>query len=73
MIYIAAATKPAVNPVTTSPVVLKNNMKTEDGGKAGDGGPSSDQLVPDSAAELVIFFVMVLCQSTPPVRLLMFL
>lgn len=59
MIYFvfAAATKPAIQPVTTSPDALKNNMKTEDGGKAEDSGLSSDQLVPDSAAGLVMFFL----------------
>lgn len=72
MIYFvfAAAKKPAIQPVTTSPGALKNNMKTEDGGKAEDSGLSSDQLVPDSAAGLVIFFVILLCQSTPAVCLL---
>ncbi|KAG8006895.1 Atherin [Nibea albiflora] len=47
-----AATKPANQPVTTSPGTLKNNVKKEDGGKAEDSGLSSDQLVPDYAAGL---------------------
>ncbi|XP_010728704.3 sterile alpha motif domain containing 1a isoform X1 [Larimichthys crocea] len=48
----AAATKPAIQSVTTSPGTLKNNVKKEDGGKAEDSGLSSDQLVPDYAAGL---------------------
>ncbi|GAA6218184.1 atherin-like isoform X1 [Lates japonicus] len=48
----AAATKPATNPVTTSPCALKTNTKKEDGGKVEDSSPSSDQLVPDYAARL---------------------
>lgn len=51
----AAATKPAVPSPTSSPVAPKHNTKTDDGGKAEDGGLSSDQLVPDYAAGLVIF------------------
>lgn len=51
----AAATKPAVHSPTLSLGAPKNNTKTEDGGKAEDGGLSSDQLVPDYAAGLVIF------------------
>lgn len=51
---LAAATKPAIQSVNTSPCALKNNMKKEDGGKAEEGGLSSDQLVPDYAAGLVI-------------------
>lgn len=51
---LAAATKPAIQSVTTSPGTLKNNVKKEDGGKAEDSGLSSDQLVPDYAAGLVI-------------------
>ncbi|GAA6218183.1 atherin-like isoform X2 [Lates japonicus] len=47
-----AATKPATNPVTTSPCALKTNTKKEDGGKVEDSSPSSDQLVPDYAARL---------------------
>ncbi|XP_041634132.1 sterile alpha motif domain containing 1a [Cheilinus undulatus] len=47
-----AVTKPAVLPVTTSPIALKNNVKKEDGGKLEDSGLSSDQLVPDYAAGL---------------------
>ncbi|XP_020496598.2 sterile alpha motif domain containing 1a isoform X1 [Labrus bergylta] len=48
----AAATKPAVLSVTTSPIALKNNVKKEEGGKAEDSGISADQLVPDYAAGL---------------------
>ncbi|XP_060883264.1 sterile alpha motif domain containing 1a isoform X1 [Labrus mixtus] len=48
----AAATKPAVLSVTTSPIALKNNVKKEEGGKAEDSGLSADQLVPDYAAGL---------------------
>ncbi|XP_018560142.1 sterile alpha motif domain containing 1a isoform X2 [Lates calcarifer] len=47
-----AATKPATNPVTTSPCALKTNTKKEDGGKVEDSSLSSDQLVPDYAARL---------------------
>lgn len=50
----AAAMKPAIHPVTTSPCAIKNNMKKEDGGKVEDSSLSSDQLVPDYAARLVI-------------------
>lgn len=63
----AAATKPEIHSVTTSPGAPKNNMKTEDGGKAEDSGLSSDQLVPDYAAGLVISpFVSIntTCMST---------
>ncbi|XP_070779062.1 sterile alpha motif domain containing 1a [Enoplosus armatus] len=48
----AAATKPAIHPVTSRPSVLKNSVKKEDGGKTEDNGLSSDQLVPDYAAGL---------------------
>lgn len=51
---LAVAMKPAIHSVTTSPGALKNNVKKEDGGKAEESALSSDQLVPDSAAGLVI-------------------
>uniref|UniRef100_H2U637 Sterile alpha motif domain containing 1a n=1 Tax=Takifugu rubripes TaxID=31033 RepID=H2U637_TAKRU len=47
-----AATKPLMQPVTVTPGATKNNTKTDDGGKAKEIGPSSDQLVPDYAAGL---------------------
>lgn len=50
----AAAMKPAIPPVTTSPGALKNNVKKEDGGKVEESSLSSDQLVPDYAARPVI-------------------
>ncbi|XP_034567452.1 sterile alpha motif domain containing 1a [Notolabrus celidotus] len=46
----AAATKPVIQSITSSPIALKNNVKQEEGGKAEDSGLSSDQLVPDYAA-----------------------
>lgn len=50
-----AAVKPAVPSFTTSPCALENNTKKEDGGKVEeDRRPSSNQLVPDLAAKLVI-------------------
>lgn len=66
----AAVTKPAILSVTTSPGPLKNNVKKEDGGKVEDNGLTSDQLVPDYAAGLVIGLV---CQTTPPVCFLLLL
>lgn len=66
-----AVTKPAILSVTTSPGPLKNNVKKEDaGGKVEDNGLTSDQLVPDYAAGLVIGLM---CQTTPPVCLLFLL
>lgn len=50
----AAATKPLMQPVTASPGATKNNTKADDGGTAKESRPSSDQLVPDYAAGLVI-------------------
>lgn len=50
----AAATKPLMQPVTVSPGATKNNTKADDGGTAKESRPSSDQLVPDYAAGLVI-------------------
>lgn len=38
---------------SSSPSALKNNVKKEDEGKVEDGGPLSDQMVPDNAAQLV--------------------
>ncbi|XP_074552645.1 sterile alpha motif domain containing 1a [Halichoeres trimaculatus] len=46
----AAATKPVIQSLVSSPIPLKNNLKQEEGGKAEDSGLSSDQLVPDYAA-----------------------
>lgn len=46
----AAATKPVIQSLTSSPIPLKNNLKQEEGGKAEDSSVSSDQLVPDYAA-----------------------
>lgn len=43
-----------MQPVTASPGAAKNNAKADDGGKAKESTPSSDQLVPDYAAGLVI-------------------
>lgn len=48
----AAEMKPVVNAGTTTPCDL-NNVKKNDGDKLEDGGLSSDQLVPDSAARPV--------------------
>lgn len=45
-----AATKPAMQPVMSSPCALKGSMKREEGSKAQEGGLASDQLVPDYAA-----------------------
>ncbi|XP_008327640.1 sterile alpha motif domain containing 1a [Cynoglossus semilaevis] len=47
-----AATKPAVQPVTSSPSAVKNNTKKEDGAKVEDSSRLSDQLVPDYAARV---------------------
>lgn len=51
---LEAATKPAVQPVTSSPSAVKNNTKKEDGAKVEDSSRLSDQLVPDYAARVVI-------------------
>lgn len=50
----AGATKPLMQPVAVSPGANKNNTKADDGGKAKESAPSSDQLVPDYAAGLVM-------------------
>lgn len=55
---LAAAMKPVIHSATTSPCALKNNVKKEDEGKAVDSGLSSDQLVPDYAAGLVIVILL---------------
>lgn len=43
-----------MQPVAAIPGANKNNTKAEDGGKAKESAPSSDQLVPDYAAGLVM-------------------
>lgn len=54
--------------VTASPSAPKNNTKADDGGKAKESAPSSDQLVPDYAAGPVISspFVCVLQEQIFP-------
>lgn len=47
-----------MQPVAASPGANKNNTKADEGGKAKESAPSSDQLVPDYAAGLVM--------SSPP-------
>ncbi|XP_071778985.1 sterile alpha motif domain containing 1a isoform X1 [Centroberyx gerrardi] len=48
----AAAMKPAVPSVTSSPCAVKTSVKKEDGGRTEDSRLSSDQLVPDYGARL---------------------
>lgn len=43
-----------MQPVAASPGANKNNTKADEGGKAKESAPSSDQLVPDYAAGLVM-------------------
>lgn len=50
-----------MQPVAASPGANKNNTKADDGGKAKESAPSSDQLVPDYAAGLVMSSTIHLC------------